>query len=125
FGIHAATGEGDVGELMPVVLGEVERAAEDLGEPEIDRAKAQARAGLLMALESPIARAGQIARQQLVFGRPIPLEETLARIDAVKAADIRKIAGEVFLASPPTLAAIGPLDGLMGRDEIAGRLAAG
>ena len=54
----------------------------------------------------------------MTFGRPIPLEETLARRDAVKAADIRKIAGEVFLASAPTLAAIGPLDGLIRRDEI-------
>ncbi len=125
FGIHAATGEEDVAELMPLMIDEIRRVADDADDDEVARAKAQMRAGLLMILENPSARAGQLARQQLTFGRPIPLEETLARIDAVTAADIRNIAGEVFLASQPTLAAIGPLDGLMSRDEIAGRLAAG
>ncbi len=37
------------------------------------------KAGLLMALESSEARLGQIARQMLAYGRPIPLEEIVAR----------------------------------------------
>ena len=47
---------------MPVVIGELERAAHDIGEKELQRARAQVRAGLLMTLESPAARAGQIAQ---------------------------------------------------------------
>ena len=53
FGVHAATGPGDVGELMPVLVGELERAAGDISDKEIARARAQLRAGLLMTLESP------------------------------------------------------------------------
>ena len=41
------------------------------------------KAGLLMALESSEARLGQIARQMLAYGRPIPLDEIVAKVDAV------------------------------------------
>ena len=62
FGVHAATGPEDVAELMPVVIDELQRAAETITEDEVNRARAQLRAGLLMTLESPASRAGQIAR---------------------------------------------------------------
>ena len=83
FGVHAATGAGDIAELMPVVLGELERAAHDITEAELARARAQLRAGLLMTLESPAARAGQLARQILIFGRVIPVDELVEKIDAI------------------------------------------
>ncbi len=124
FGVHAATGEGDVAELMPVVLGEIERAANDITEAEIDRAKAQARAGLLMALESPISRAGQIARQILVFGRVIPIEELVEKINAVTVADVRRLAAAIFTETTPTLAAIGPVGKLIDHDRVVTRLGA-
>jgi predicted Zn-dependent peptidase len=124
FGIHAATGEGDVAELMPVVLGEIERAAVDLSEEEIDRAKAQARAGLLMALESPIARAGQLARQMIVFGRVIPVDELVEKINTVTVADVRRLAEGIFTGTTPTLAAIGPVRALIEHDRVTTRLGA-
>ena len=121
FGVHVATGPGDVGEVMPVILGELERAADDIDERELGRARAQLRSGLLMTLESPSARAGQLARQILLFGRVIPVEELVAKIDAITVAEVRDLAGAIVSGGPPTLAAVGPLDGLIGRDKLAGR----
>ena len=89
---------------------------------ELTRAKAQLRAGLLMTLESPLARAGQIARHILVHGRPLTLEEMVARVDAVRAADIAELASNM-LDSPPTLAAIGPVRKLPDIAEVAERMA--
>ncbi len=124
LGIHAATGPGDAGELMPVILGELERAAHDIGETELQRAKAQLRAGLLMTLENPAARAGQLARQILLFGRHIPVVELAGRIDAITVQEIRKLAEDIITGSRPTLAAVGPLDGLMGAEKVAERFGA-
>lgn len=124
FGVHAATGPEDVAELMPVILGELERAAHDIGEAELSRAKAQLRAGLLMTLESPAARAGQIARQLLLFGRPLPVEELVARIDAISVEQIRRLAGDIFTGSVPTLTAIGPLDGMISHEKVTERFGA-
>ncbi len=124
FAIHAATGESHVDALMPVILGEMEKAAHDLRENEIARAKAQARAGLLMALESPTARAGQLARQMLIYGRPVPLEEQVALVDAVTVDSVRRLADVIFTSSTPTLAAIGPIGKLIAHDRLAERLGA-
>ena len=82
FGIYAGTDAGDVEELMRVVVDEIAAAAGNITEAEIARAKAQMKAGLLMALESSGARAEQLARQMLIYGRPMPLEEMVAQIEA-------------------------------------------
>ena len=124
FGVHTATGPDDVAQLMPILLGELERAAHDIDERELMRARAQLRAGLLMTLESPSARAGQIARQILLFGRPIPVEELVAKIEAITVADVRRLAEEIFTGSPPTLASVGPVDGMLDRAHIAERFGA-
>lgn len=124
FGIHAATGPDDVSELVPVMVGELERAAHDISERELDRARAQLRAGLLMTLESPAARAGQLARQMLLFGRPVPVDELVAKIEAISVDDIRGLAKDVFTSSPPTVAAVGALDGMMEHDVLAARFGA-
>ena len=121
FGIHAATSREDVGELVPVILDEVLKLGESVGEEELRRAKSQMRAGLLMTLESPAARAGQMARHMQIYGRPMSLDDIVARVEAVQSADIEALARRI-LASPPTLAAVGPLRELPGLDTIAARL---
>jgi predicted Zn-dependent peptidase len=124
FGIHTATGPGDVSELMPVVIGELERAAHDINDRELQRARAQLRAGLLMTLENPAARAGQIARQLLLFGRTIPADELVAKIEAISVDDIRNFASRILTGSVPTVAAVGAINGMMGHDEIVSRFGA-
>lgn len=122
FGIHAATSHDDLGALMPMIADELLAASQDITEEEVARSRAQIRAGLMMALESPAARAGQIARQILVHGRVLAPDEISAKIDAVTAADIRKVAQDTFVGKTPTLTAIGPVDGIMTADELSTRL---
>jgi predicted Zn-dependent peptidase len=124
FGVHTATGPSDVDELMPVLIGELERSTRDIDEKELARARAQLRAGLLMTLESPAARAGQIARQLLLFGRPLTVEELVAKINAIGVADVRALAERIFTGAAPTLAVVGPTKGLMSRETVAERLGA-
>jgi predicted Zn-dependent peptidase len=83
FALYAGTDESDAPELMRVAIAELTNATETLNETEVNRAKAQMKAGLLMALESSEARVGQLARQILAYGRPIPLDEIVAKVDAV------------------------------------------
>jgi predicted Zn-dependent peptidase len=108
FGVHAATSEEDLEELMPLILDELRKAADGVTPAELRRAKAQLRSGLLMALESPIARAGQIGRHILIHGRPLGLEEMVEKVEAVTNSDIAATAADI-LQSFPTLAAIGPI----------------
>ncbi len=118
FGIHAATGEEELPELVSVIAAELGKAAERIGQQEIDRARAQTRAQLLMAQESPAARAGQLGRQIMLYGRPIPNQEMLDRLAAITPERLVDLAGRMFFDSKPTISAIGPLGRLAGPDEI-------
>jgi len=124
FGVHAATSPEDVSSLMPVLLGELERVTEDVSETEVDRAKAQLRAGLLMTLENPAARAGQLARQLQLFGRVIPPDELLQRTGTITADDISKLALRMLTGNRPTVAAVGRTDSLPTSGAIAQRFGA-
>jgi predicted Zn-dependent peptidase len=112
FGLYAGTDAADVPELMRVVVDQIFSAAADLSETEVARAKTQMKAGLLMALESSSARAEQLARQMFAYGRPMPLEEIVAKIDAVTV-DSARAAGRALIArSRPAIAVLGPGPGL-------------
>jgi predicted Zn-dependent peptidase len=111
FGISAGTAPEDAGELVEVSLACLRQASEDVTEEEVARARAQMKVGLLASLESPGGKLEQMARQVLVFGRAIPREELAARLDAVTLADVRA-AGRSLLGHQPTIAAVGPLQGL-------------
>ncbi|MBD8065500.1 insulinase family protein [Devosia sp. PTR5] len=118
FGVAAATGEEEVTELVPVVLDELRRATETITDEEVIRVRNQIRAGLLMSLESPSARAGQLARQQILWGRPIAMQETVERINRITAQRVREVAEQLFTGGTPTLAGIGPIDQLADVESI-------
>lgn len=123
-GIYAGTGPAEVAELVPVIAQEMHALTVTANEPEIARARAQLKAGLLMSLESSSSRMDQIGRQMLVYGRVLPIEEIVAAIDAVDAAAVHKVAARTLSAAPLTLAAIGPLSQLESYDAIRRRFAA-
>jgi len=119
FGLYAGTDAADVPELMQVVIDQLAATAETLSETEIERAKAQMKAGLLMALESSGARAEQIARQIIAYGRPIPLDEVVAKIEAVTVDSARAAGRALMSRSRPAVAALGPGRGLESAATIA------
>ena len=124
FGVHAATGEEDIPELIPVIVDELRKVADHVDVSEIEKARAQFRAGLLMAHESPAARASQIARQMLLFGRPIPNEELMDRLANITPQRLTDLSGRLFFDTPITMSAVGPLDKLQPLPEIAAALSA-
>ena len=124
FGIYAGTGERETAELIPLIAREMIGVTEGVSADEVQRARAQLKASTLMALESTSARAEQAARQFQIYGRTIPVEETIARIDAVDEAAVEHVARRM-IASPLTLAAIGPVGGLEPYERVAARFAAG
>ena len=123
FGVYAGTGEKEAAEILPLVIEELNRVPATVTEEELARARAQAKAGVQMSRESTSNRAEQLATQLLTYGRPVPSEEIIARIDAVDVAHLARIARRLT-AGAPTLAALGPLGRLARLDQVAARLAA-
>ncbi len=122
FGVYAGTGEDEVAELVPVVCDEIAKVGADVTEDEVARARAQLKAGTLMALESTMSRCEQLGQQILIYDRPVPVDEIVAKIDGVDRDAVVKAASRLR-ASRPTVAALGPIAKLESYDRIAERLA--
>jgi len=82
-------------------------AAIDLTQAELDRAKAQIRATILMALESVQGRADRLGFQTLVHGAPVDAAVIVAKIDACTLDQVRAV-GARMLSGHETLATVGP-----------------
>lgn len=123
FGVYAGTGPDSLPELMPVLCDEILAVAGNLREEELDRAKSQIKASMLMGRESMNRRANQQAKHLIHYGEMININDIIARIDALSVADISRAAKRIFVTKP-TLAGLGPLSALESLEAIKGRLAA-
>jgi predicted Zn-dependent peptidase len=108
FGVYAGTGEAEAAELLPVLCDEARKLDDGFAPPELARAKAQMKAGLLMSLESTSARCEQMAQHMLIHGTPFDPEDLIRRIDAVDDAAIGRVVA-LWRSASPTLVALGPV----------------
>lgn len=105
--VHAATGSRMVEELAGVVAGELKALADAGPEAaELQRSKAQLKAGLLMALESSSVRAEQMARNLLTHNRIISPAELTRHVDAVTVKKAQETARKL-LNSKTSIALVG------------------
>ncbi|MGM0586445.1 MAG: M16 family metallopeptidase, partial [Pseudomonadota bacterium] len=121
--IYAGTGGDEIRGLSELVMDELARAAEGATEEETARARAQLKAGLLMGMESPFGRCERNARSLLIWDRIWPVEETVARIEAVDAAAARASAAKMAGAGRLGLALYGPVSKAGDPDALLARLA--
>jgi len=121
--VYAGTSAEEIGDLCRLTVDEMKRAADDMTEAEVARARAQIKAGMLMGLESPSSRAERIARLLAIYGRVPDIQESVAKIDAVTTADVRGY-GEGLCAADNAMALYGPVDAAPTLEEIRQRLAA-
>ncbi|WP_281826018.1 M16 family metallopeptidase [Jannaschia rubra] len=121
--IYAGTGGNDVASLANLTIDELKRAADDMTEAEVARARAQMKSGMLMGLESPSSRAERLARVVAIWDRVPPLSEAIAHIDAVDAARVRDHAARLRTATP-ALALYGPVSDAPEAAALKARLAA-
>ena len=121
--IYAGTSADEIAELSTLTIDEMKRSAEDMSEAEIARARAQMKAGLLMGLESPSARAERMARSLAIWGRVPSVEENAAKIEGVTLAEVRAFA-ERLAGAEAALALYGPVAEAPALSSLRERLAA-
>ena len=109
--IYAGTSGDQVKELALVTIDEMKRAADTITQAELDRARAQMKAGMLMGLESPSNRTERLARMTAIWGRVPPVSEVVEKIDSVDLAALRKFGADMAGTASATLAQYGPVAG--------------
>jgi predicted Zn-dependent peptidase len=112
FTIYAGTSPAHLDQVLDLSLAELRRAVrEPVGEDELQLAKEQAIASVLLSLESSGSRVGALARQEIIHGRRISPDEVIRYIEAVTAEDAQRVAQSFFSTPQLALGALGNLNG--------------
>lgn len=119
--VSAATSPEQIGEVAEIVVEEMSAIARvGVTEDELRLMKDQARASILLGLEDSAGRAATLAQCEMIHGRQIPVEETLARLEAVSTGDVQSLAYEFFHTEKLAVVALGDLDNFQfSRDKLA------
>ena len=109
LGIYAAVEKKDLTETLSVIYREIT----SLGEGKIpikdfEAALDHLKSALLLSSDSSESRMTRLARNEIIYKRYIPYEETLQKIKSLKPEEIAQLAKELF-SSPPALVILGPL----------------
>lgn len=120
FGVYAGTGQKEVKELIPVLCDQLNISAKNFTPEELQRAKAQFKASLLMGQESTSRRCRSNASKYLMHSKIISHDEIISKIDAVQLEDLERARLNI-LKSNITLSSIGPVQDLESLDSIKAR----
>jgi predicted Zn-dependent peptidase len=110
FGVYAGCLPAKTDEVLAICRDEIGKVfTSGLTEQEIARGKGQMRGSTVLGLEDPSSRMSRLGKSELVHPRLEPVEDILAKIEAVTGDDVREVA-EAVLSQPKVLAVVGPFD---------------
>lgn len=95
-------------EMVDVIAREIKKAASEFSAEELDKVRSQSRSVLLMAREGVSYLSESLGRDIVNFGRPIPKEEIISKIDSITIDDIRSSLNGL-MTSKPCVSAVGPI----------------
>ena len=121
FYIYAGTGEKELATLMPTLCDELKKTMHSISDEELEKAKTQIRAALLMRAEEISEHADNNASEFLHYGKIRTKENLIKEINAVTKKQIVTYAQKLFI-SKPTVSALGPINNMMSYDDIIANL---
>ena len=108
FSVYTALNREMESRAISLILSEIERFIEGgVTDDELSCAREQARANILMGLESTSTRMNRLARGELFSGGVLSVDEICQRYDSVTKEQIRTIAEEYLAPSGLSLSAVG------------------
>jgi predicted Zn-dependent peptidase len=118
--VYAGTSAGKALEVVDLILDEFRKLKQEpLSVEELTRAKDQVKGNILMGLESSNARMANLARQEMYFHEFITVDEIIARINEVNAAQVQTMAQRLFDPACIAVTLLGRLDGVkLKRDRL-------
>ncbi len=108
FAIYTALGKETETQALKTITAVVQEfTAQGVTQAELDRAREQSKANVLMGLESTQARMSHLGRSELLSGSVLEPDEIIAAYDSVTRADVQRLARELFRFDRASLSAVG------------------
>jgi len=114
--MYVGSTTGNVEEAVKVIAEQLDVIREEpVGEEELHRTREQLKSSTILALESTAARMTRIGRSRITNAELLTPEEIAARIDAVTAEDLQRLANDHLKPENMSLSAVGPKELDLGR----------
>ena len=98
FGIYLGLDPSKINHALRLIFREFDHLTQQpVSEQVLARAKGQARGGIALGLESMSNRMTRLGKQELYFGRVIPIDETIAELETVTAEEIQSFAAKFLV----------------------------
>jgi predicted Zn-dependent peptidase len=111
FGIYTATGKETERQAIELIVEVIMDLLENgITQQELDRAREQSKANVLLALESTVSRMNTLARGELFLGEILRPEEIIERYDAVTRTDVLESARKIICMDKLSLSAVGKVE---------------
>ena len=112
FNVYAGTSPERLDEVLELSLKELREVVRNsVTEEELRIAKEQAISSILLGLESSSARAGTLARQEIIHGRRISPDEVIEKLRKATVDELQEVARTYFKSETVALGALGNLNG--------------
>ncbi|ONL94957.1 putative mitochondrial-processing peptidase subunit beta mitochondrial [Zea mays] len=112
FGVYAVAKADCLDDLAFAIMHEMSKLSYRVTEEDVIRARNQLKSSIQLHLDGSTAVVEDIGRQLLTYGRRIPTPELFARIDAVDASTVKRVANRFIFDQDVAIAAMGPIQGL-------------
>lgn len=109
FGVYAVAKPDCLDDLAWAIMHEISKLCYRVSEADVTRACNQLKSSLLLHIDGTTPVAEDIGRQLLTYGRRIPYAELFARIDAVDASTVKRVANRFIYDQDVAIAAQGPI----------------
>jgi len=111
FAVYAGVSPDHVNETIRLIIKEMDSLKNTLvSNDELAHAKEFTKGNLVIASESSENQMVRLAQNEFNLGRHTPLQEVVARIEAVTPEDILELAQSLFHPGQPCLTVLGPVD---------------
>ncbi len=98
---------------LELVWKEYDKLANDgISERELEDTRDQLKGSMLLGMENVAARMSRMAKNEMYYGRQVPISEILEKLDAVTRDDVARMADTYFRKQKSVLVGLGPVSSL-------------
>ncbi len=109
--VYAGTDPANALEAVRLIVREMKKIKEEGITPaEQARIRTQIKGNLVLSLESSNSHMSRIARQEIYFGKYLSIDDIIRGVEEVTAADVQRMARQIFTRENLSLSILGPVD---------------